>query len=272
MHRRLRAGLVGPTGDPQPTAAGRLVDTADLRLLDYLLESGSDRIGALDFQPSATDYEPRRVESATLDELASSAAKVDAGDLLSPALDPALLHGRSIGGARPKALLGDGGRRLIAKFSSSTDTYPIVKGEFVAMELARRLGLKVAPVELTTALGKDVLLIDRFDRSPDGARRTMVSALTVPGWTSRRRGTRATRLSRPRSAHASPIRRRRDASSSLGSPSTSSSATATTTPATTPPSGTVNTSPSPPPTTWHPNRVPEARLHRRWRSGMTGTA
>ena len=160
---------------------GGSVDTADLRLLDYLLESGSDRIGALDFQHSATDYEPRRVESATLDELASSAAKVDAGDLLSPALDAALLHGSSIGGARPKALLDDGGRKLIAKFSSSTDAYPIVKGEFIAMELARRVGLSVAPVELTTALGKDVLLIDRFDRSPDGARRMMVSALTVLG-------------------------------------------------------------------------------------------
>ena len=42
----------------------------------------------------------------------------------SPAdLDRALLHGSSVGGARPKALIADGGRRLIAKFSSTTDTY-----------------------------------------------------------------------------------------------------------------------------------------------------
>ena len=67
---------------------------------------------------------------------------------LSPALDRALLHGSSIGGARPKALLDDGDRKLIAKFSSTTDTYPVVKGEFVAMELARRAGLDVARVEL----------------------------------------------------------------------------------------------------------------------------
>jgi serine/threonine-protein kinase HipA len=56
-----------------------------------------------------------------------------------------------------------------------------VKGEFVAMELARRAGLNVATVTLTHALGKDVLLIDRFDRSPGGSRRAMVSALTILG-------------------------------------------------------------------------------------------
>jgi len=55
------------------------------------------------------------------------------GETLSPALDAALLHGSSIGGARPKALLNDPSRTVIAKFSSTTDTYPVVKAEFVAM-------------------------------------------------------------------------------------------------------------------------------------------
>ena len=96
-------------------------------------------------------------------------------------LDQALLHGSSVGGARPKALVSDGARRLIAKFGSTTDTYPVVKGEFVAMELARRTDLNVAAVELTHALGKDVLLIDRFDRPAAGGRRAMVSALTILG-------------------------------------------------------------------------------------------
>ena len=38
---------------------------------------------------------------------------------LSPELDQALLHGASLGGARPKVLLDDGGRKFIAKFSAS---------------------------------------------------------------------------------------------------------------------------------------------------------
>jgi serine/threonine-protein kinase HipA len=176
----------GPDSWGQRVILNRLVgaqalDTAALDRLTYLLESGSDRIGALDFQASATEYVPRTAGQATLEELAESARRVEDGIPLSPALDEALLHGTSIGGARPKALLRDGERRLIAKFSSTTDTYPMVKGEFIAMELARRVGLDVAEVELRSALGRDVLLIERFDRMPGGARKALVSALTMLG-------------------------------------------------------------------------------------------
>lgn len=157
-------------------------DPADFGLLRFLLESGSDRTGALDFQESAEHYVARDRETGTLDELARSAQKVEAGEPLTAALDAALLHGSSIGGARPKALLEDGQRQLIAKFSSTEDPYAVVKGEFVAMELARRAGLNVAPVQLTSALDKAVLLVDRFDRIPGTKqRRGVVSALTMLG-------------------------------------------------------------------------------------------
>lgn len=156
-------------------------DTTELGPLTYLIESGSDRIGALDFQASPTEYVPRGMEHATLDELAEAAERVEKGIPLSPELDQALLHGSSVGGARPKALLGDGEATLIAKFSSTTDTYPVVKGEFLAMELARRAGLEVAPVRLTKAHGRDALLVERFDRPGGGRRRAMVSALTMLG-------------------------------------------------------------------------------------------
>jgi len=186
-------GLVpGCIADAAPDTWGRRVilnrragrtpsGSADPNLLVYLLESGSDRIGALDFQSSASEYRARSMGRATLTELVESAERVEQGIPLSPALDHALLHGSSVGGARPKALLNDGERRLIAKFSSSTDAYPVVKGEFVAMELARRAGITVPAVDLTSALGKDVLLIERFDRPGGGRRRAMVSALTVLG-------------------------------------------------------------------------------------------
>jgi len=184
--------VAGCIADAAPDAWGRRVilnrhaglsalDTTDLNLLTYLLESGSDRIGALDFQSSASRYVARRSANATLDELAESAERVEQGIPLSPALDQALLHGTSVGGARPKALLSDGRRELIAKFSSTTDIYPVVKGEFVAMRLAHLAGVDAATVRLTHALGKDVLLIDRFDRPAGGGRRAMVSALTVLG-------------------------------------------------------------------------------------------
>jgi serine/threonine-protein kinase HipA len=154
----------------------------DLDELTYLLESGSDRIGMLDFQRSATDYVPRQRKNATLAELIESAERVEKGVQLTPELDQALQHGSSLGGARPKALIDDSDKKYIAKFSATNDLYNVVKAEFVAMRLAVRVGLAVAPVKLTDALGKDVLLIERFDRTANGiswARRGIVSALTL---------------------------------------------------------------------------------------------
>jgi serine/threonine-protein kinase HipA len=156
-------------------------DTSDLRPLTYLVAAGSDRIGALDFQASATEYVPRQAQSASLDELFEATQRVQDGMPLTPALAEALLRGTSIGGARPKALLDDGERRLIAKFGSTTDTYPVVQGEFIAMRLAKLAGLDVANVELTESMGRPILLVERFDRPPGGRRRLMVSALTVLG-------------------------------------------------------------------------------------------
>ncbi|MGD9571114.1 MAG: type II toxin-antitoxin system HipA family toxin [Thermoleophilia bacterium] len=184
--------IAGCIADAGPDAWGRRVilnrrvgrgatDVTDLDPLTYLIESGSDRIGALDFQSSPTDYVARGSDVATLDQLLEAAELVEAGIPLPPILDQALLHGSSIGGARPKALLSTDDRRFIAKFSSTTDTYPVVQAEFVAMELARRAGLDVAPVSLAEALGKRVLLVERFDRPPGGGRRPMVSALTILG-------------------------------------------------------------------------------------------
>ena len=194
----LRAGRIHPVNalssagcisDAAPDAWGKRVilqtlvgrsatDTADLDTLTYLLRSGSDRIGALDFQESPDVYVPR-ASKATLEELEQAAWLVQENEPLSPELDQALLHGGSIGGARPKATLTDGNRHLIAKFSATDDPHPVVKGEFVATTLARLVGLDVCAVSLTQVLGRDVLLIDRFDRTPSGERRLMVSALTL---------------------------------------------------------------------------------------------
>ena len=163
---------------------GASTDTAELDELIYLLESGSDRIGALDFQRSPTLYVPRAANNVSLEELTESVERVEKGVPLTPELDQALFHGSSIGGARPKALIQDQGKKYVAKFSSSTDIYSVVKAEFIAMRLAALADLDVAPVKLDKAANKDVLLIERFDRiSMDNkwSRKAMVSALTLLG-------------------------------------------------------------------------------------------
>src|SRR5690606_11973669 len=142
-----------------------------------------DRIGALDFQTSPSRYVARESGTASLEELLQSAERVEQGLPLTPVLAQAIQHGTSIGGARPKAALVGDGRKGIAKFSGSTAVLPMVKMEFVAMRLAALVGLDVAPVRLVQAAGKDVLLVERFDRVPLGSgqwqRRSMVSALTL---------------------------------------------------------------------------------------------
>jgi serine/threonine-protein kinase HipA len=123
---------------------------ADLSELTYLASSGSDRIGALDFQDSPTEY-VERGDGATLEQLLRAAELVEAGQHLPPELEAAAGHGTSIGGARPKALLSDAERHLIAKFSSTTDTRPVVKAEAAAMLLAARAGVDVAPVNVRSS-------------------------------------------------------------------------------------------------------------------------
>jgi len=155
----LRSGLSMPgcIRDASPDAWGRRVivnrmlgargasaDTGQFDELTYLLESGSDRAGALDFQHSPAEYVPREADPASLEQLQEAAERVEQGLPLSEELAQALQHGTSLGGARPKAQIAGEGKKYIAKFSSASDLFPVVKAEFVAMRLAARAGLNVA--------------------------------------------------------------------------------------------------------------------------------
>lgn len=177
--------------DASPDAWGRRVILnrhSDRKIavneLTYLLESGSDRIGALDFQHSATEYVPRLASEASLEELLEATELVEKGLPLTPALNQVINHGTSIGGARPKTLIQHGTQKFIAKFSTSSDLYNVVKAEFIAMRLAQLAGLDVARVQLTKAHKKDVLLVERFDRIPhkdSWKRKGLISFLTLLG-------------------------------------------------------------------------------------------
>lgn len=185
---RMPTAIHGCLRDGAPDAWGRRVlnlaragdPEVELSELTYLAESGSDRIGALDFQDSATGYR-HRGEAATLDQLRRAAELVEAGQRIPDELAAAAAHGTSIGGARPKAVLADGDRRLVAKFSSTTDTRPVVQAEAAATVLAARVGLSVPAAEVVEVDGRHVLLLERFDRGPGGTRRLVLSALTLLG-------------------------------------------------------------------------------------------
>lgn len=163
--------------------SGRRLAAATASLADsvYMLESGSNRFGALDFQASATDYEARS-ETSTLEEMLRAAEILDGGGELTPELDAAANHGTSIGGARPKAqLVDEQGRHWIAKFASTSDRLPVVQAEAAALDLANRLGVDVPESRIEWVLGRPVLLVRRFDRAQGGRRLAATSMLSVLG-------------------------------------------------------------------------------------------
>jgi serine/threonine-protein kinase HipA len=154
----------------------------ELSIETYMLESGSNRLGAVDFQLSPEEYRPR-LDTAGLDELYDAAEKVLAGEPLNPAIGDALMNGTAIGGAHPKVLISDeSGVEHIAKLSVSTDVHPWIPAEAVAIELARRCGIDVPNARVIQSMGRDVLLIERFDRLAGGKRRHVVSGLTMLGF------------------------------------------------------------------------------------------
>ena len=84
--------MPGCIRDASPDAWGRRVilnklmgekgQTADTSILDeftYFMESGSDRIGGLDFQESAITYRPRLASQTSLEELSRSAELIGKG-------------------------------------------------------------------------------------------------------------------------------------------------------------------------------------------------
>ena len=173
--------------DGAPDAWGRRVlgnqyGETGLPELDYFLLSHSDRIGALDFQSSSSNYVARESKQAQMRHLLEAAELIEKRQPLPPELERALFRGTSVGGARPKALVEQDNKQFIAKFSLSSDTYDIVKAEFVAMRLAEKCSLEVAPVSLIRSMDKDVLLVERFDRKVIESRvckRHILSALSL---------------------------------------------------------------------------------------------
>lgn len=156
-------------------------DTASLDAVTYMLESGSNRFGALDFQYSPDDYRPRR-QQASLEDLAQAAIDLDEGrPIADPHLEAALAHGTSIGGARPKVLVDDGDEHYIVKLTSSTDHRPVVQLEAMALRLAGHAGIDVADAKVIQLAHRPALMVTRFDREPGGGRVMATSAMTLLG-------------------------------------------------------------------------------------------
>lgn len=182
--------------DAAPDLWGRyLIDRAasgqPLTELDYLVATGESRVGALAFGPDLSG--PKQVwpwpgrdadgEEFDLADMLQAVQELDTTDTLLPKHRRFLARGSSLGGARPKATTMYKNKHWIVKFGRANDRYPMCRAEYLAMTLAKRVGLDVPNVMLEKVLGQDVYLIERFDRVQAGQARCVpfISGLTILG-------------------------------------------------------------------------------------------
>lgn len=157
--------------------------------LDYLLESPDDRAGALGFGLNQKPPAPRRQYNKTiaLERIQGIADKLVREQLEEPDQESIqtqelLLLGTSMGGARPKAIVEDDSGLWVAKFGRPDDRWNNPRVEHAMLELARSCGISSARSRIETIGGKDVLLVQRFDRERTTrgyVKARMISALTL---------------------------------------------------------------------------------------------
>lgn len=158
--------------------------------IDLILASGDNRVGALAFGPSPA--RPERItpwgegdapgEHFSLAELSEAVERAQHVEELDENLRRLLTAGSSLGGARPKAATEIGDQPWIAKFQRSNDSFPECRVELATMRLATECGMNVPALGFEHVLGRDIYMIERFDRTPRGnymERRPFASGLTM---------------------------------------------------------------------------------------------
>lgn len=153
------AGHIGPT----PAEVDYLLGVNDLT------RQGALRFCLADDRPflaKGTEI-PRVLDLASLLDATRQVARSDDAD---DAVATLLAAGSgSLGGARPKASVGDGTTLHIAKFPHHDDPWDVIRWEMVALDLAAACELQTPAHQLIEVGGDPVLLVERFDR--DGSRR-----------------------------------------------------------------------------------------------------
>lgn len=187
--------MFGAVRDAMPDSWGRRVienkmnvEPNSLSESEYLMQSGTNRFGALDFREnfSAQAKTNALPDISELPYLLEAADKVQNHERVPVHLRQLFDAGPSMGGARPKAVVGYKNSAWLAKFAAKDDAFDVPGIERACLELARKCSLNVPATEIITVPGgQKVMLIERFDRAilPDKAyaRRHVVSALTLLG-------------------------------------------------------------------------------------------
>lgn len=137
--------------------------------IEFLLAASGEGVGALHFTANLDEpvRPPPERPFEGLVHLQHIASDIESGKEVDRALEPFFFHGSGIGGARPKSLIEHDGREWIAKFNRDSDLVDMCRVELASMRMARDAGIEVPDVDLTETDRGPVLLVERFDQSPD---------------------------------------------------------------------------------------------------------
>ena len=190
--REFQASHLGPPlqviDDALPDDWGRRLICAEHRLplsrqtpYEIMRAVAGSGLGALSF--STTKQAPQRSDDTfDLGELMQAAADFEAGRPVEDArLHRLCAAGGSPGGARPKARIAWQGEHWIAKFPSQArdNGHDVVGLEATCLTLAARAGLAVPDIHLADFGARRALLVRRFDMTPQGGRRHMITLKTL---------------------------------------------------------------------------------------------
>jgi serine/threonine-protein kinase HipA len=186
-------GIPGAVRDASADAWGRRVIEAklhrpakDIDEIDYLLNGPDDGAGNLRFGLTIEPPGPKRPYNRThqLPALIDAAEKLEEDGRLPEEVLEQLEPGTSMGGARPKVTVEDDHKIWLCKLPEKSDRHNIQRIEYATLRLARKAGIRTCTPRLESLAGRDVLMLQRFDRewnveSGRYARWGLVSGLTI---------------------------------------------------------------------------------------------
>lgn len=166
-------GIPGVLSDAGPDRWGRrLMERLSSRPprneAEWVLATAGAGTGAIRASLSRSALPPVQpvYPQVTLEQIEEASRQVAEGGFPPPPMYEILcVQSGALGGARPKAAMLIDGRQVIAKFQQpQQDTVDVPRLEAACLALAKRAGIDAVEASVTSAHGRSVLLVDRFDR------------------------------------------------------------------------------------------------------------
>ena len=166
-------GIPGVLSDAGPDRWGRrLMERLSSRPprneAEWVLATAGAGTGAIRASLSRSALPPVQpvYPQVTLEQIEEASRQVAEGGFPPPPMYEILcVQSGALGGARPKAAMLIDGRQVIAKFQQpQQDTVDVPRIEAACLSLAKRAGIDAVEASVTSAHGRSVLLVDRFDR------------------------------------------------------------------------------------------------------------